>query len=349
MLIKYLKHSLQLTVWALIGGCMMSIQTSQATCIKHRVQEQHSLKSLTKILRSQKNVPFQTVDSVRYQYAKSLFKQLLNPPLLTTAAATETKTKTEEKSQSELSDAVKTLATQAGLCWQWLTISHREQNHTVLLLMEHSDAANKDAQGQGAYLFALNQPLNAVIQAPHQYFDYATGKIALQFFLEQGLRAVTINSVHRNQTPQSDLAHQANSLFSAFAEAYAEVLLDKTAAEQTTKQAEGYLIQVHGFSNKHRRSEAGKKADVIISNGTRSPSLYLQQSQERINNTTAFKSYLYGIDIDELGGSQNSSLAILRQLNQQNHFIHIELSANARKELKRSPSQREQLWRGLQP
>jgi hypothetical protein len=347
MLIKYLKHSLQLTVWALIGGCIMSIHTSQATCTKQGVQEQHSLKSLTKMLRSQKHVPFQTVDSVRYQYAKSLFKQLLNVPLLTTKATTEAVT--EEKLQSELSATVKTLATQAGLCWQWLTISHREQNHTVLLLMEHSDAANKNTQGQGAYLFALNKPLNFVIQAPHQFFDYATGKIALQFFFEQGLRAITINTVHRNQTPQSDLAHQANSLFSAFAEAYAEVMLEKAADKQKVKQAEGYLLQVHGFSNKHRRSEAGKKADVIISNGTRSPSVYLRQSQERINTTSAFKSYLYGVDIYELGGSQNSSLAILKQLNQQAHFIHLELSADTRKELKRSPSQRKQLWRSLQP
>jgi hypothetical protein len=335
MLIKYLKHSLQLTVWVLIGGCMMSIQTSQATCMKQGIQEQHSLKSLTKMLRSQKNTPFQIVDSVRYQYAKSLFKKLLDQPLSTTDA----------KSSSELPDVVKTLASQAGLCWQWLTISYRKQDHTVLLLMEYNDDSDQKMQGQGAYLFALNNPLNFVIQAPHQFFDYATGKIALQFFFEQGLRAITINTVHRNQTPQSDLAHQANSLFSAFAEAYAEILSEKEADKRTP----GYLVQVHGFSNKHRRSEAGKKADIIISNGTRSPSLYLRQSQARINTTSAFKSYLYGVDIDELGGSQNSSLAILRQLNQQTHFIHIEFSADTRKELKHSPSQREQLWRSLQP
>jgi hypothetical protein len=314
---------------------MMSTQTSQATCMKQDMLEQHTLKSLTKILRSQKNTPFQTVDSVRYQYAKSLFKQLLKQPLLTT----------ETKSLPKLTDAVKTLASQAGLCWQWLTISHLKQNHTVLLLIEHNNDSNQNTQGQGAYLFALDKPLNIVIQAPHQYFDYATGKIALQFFFEQDLRAITINTVHRNQTPQSDLAHQANSLFSAFAESYAEILSEKEAHKQT----QGYLVQVHGFTNKHRRTEAGKKADIIISNGTRSPSLYLQQSQARLNNTSAFKSYLYGVDIDELGGSQNSSLAILSQLNQQARFIHIELSADTRKKLKRSPKQREQLWRSLQP
>lgn len=313
----------------------MSIQTSQAACITQDVLDQHTLKSLTTILRSQKNVSFQTISPERYGYAKSLFKELLHEPLSSHEIA--------------LQPALKTLATQAGLCWQWLNITHLKQNHTVLLFMEQADIA----QGQGAYLFVLKNPLSFVIQAPHQYFDYATGQLALQFFFEQNLRAITLNTVHRNQTRQADLAHQANSLFSAFTAAYAEIFSEKEANKQKEKlfeqKSESYLLQLHGFSNKHRHTEAGRKADIILSNGSRSPSLFLRQSQERINNTSAFKVYLYGMDIDELGGSKNSSLAVLTQLNQQAHFIHIELSADTRKKLKLSRSQRDQLWSSWQP
>lgn len=339
MLIKYIMHSLQLSVWFLLGGCIMSIQTSHAACITQDVLDQHTLKSLTTILRSQKNVSFQTISPERYGDAKSLFKQLLHEPLSPHEIAL----------QKALPAALITLATQAGLCWQWLNIMHLKQNHTVLLFMEQADTA----QGQGAYLFALKNPLRFVIQAPHQYFDYATGRLALQFFFEQNLRAITLNTVHRNQTTQSDLAHQANSLFSAFTSAYAEIFSEKEANKQKEQaleqKAESYLLQLHGFSNKHRHTEAGRKADIILSNGSRSPSLFLRQSQERMNNTSAFKVYLYGMDIDELGGSTNSSLAVLKPLNQQDHFIHIELSADTRKKLKLSRSQRDQLWSSWQP
>lgn len=308
----------------------MPNQASQVVGTMSGALEQHTIKSLTTILRSQKNTRFQTINPIRYQQAKNLFKQLLDIPLPAHEAVL----------RPTLPEALQKIATQAGLSWQWLRVTHLKQDHTVLLFMEPATTA----QGQGAYLFAISHPVTYVIQAPHQYFDKSTGQLALQFFFEQKLRAVALNTVHRNQTPQSDLAHQANSLFSAFAEAFSE----NFAEIQAEQKSEEYLLQIHGFSNQRRRSAAGKKADIILSNGSRSPSLFLRHSQERMNQQSAFKTYLYGADINELGGSQNSSLAILSKFDQQQHFIHIELSSDTRKRLKTSRATREQLWSGWQ-
>lgn len=320
------KRCIQLLAWWVIWGCTMfvqssnakSVQTSHANDITCNARDAHTLKSLSALLTSQKNIPFEVVDQERYQHAKALFSGLFNMP--------ETESKTLPV--AELPDSLNALAQAAGFCQQWLRVTHMKQEHLVLLLMERKETA----KGQGAYLFAMNRPLKFVIQAPHQYFDYKTGHLALQLFFEQNLRAIALNTVHRKQTDQSDLAHQANSLFSAFAEALPH------------QNSERYLLQIHGFGKKNREPEAGRLADIILSNGSRSPSTFLTHAQTRMNQATDFKTYLYGADINELGGTRNSSLAILANHNQQRHFIHMELSAEARKELRRSHPLREALW-----
>lgn len=301
-----------------LWGGMMSIQTSHASCGMSDIQEIHTIKSLSALLRSQKNTPFEPIDQARYQHAKVLFSELFNT----------TNSNAKALTKHSLPDELNTLIALAGFCQQWLTIKHQKHDHHLLLLMEREHIAS----GQGAYLFAMNNPLKFVIQAPHQYFDLSTGRLALQIFLEQNLRAVALNTVHRHQTDQSDLAHQTQSLFSAFAEAL------------PYQNSERYLLQIHGFSKKHRRTAAGKEADIIISNGSRSPSPFLVNAKARMSQNTAFKTYLYGIDIDELGGTQNSSLASLANINQQHHFIHLELSSATRKHLKSSHAQRSALW-----
>lgn len=301
-----------------LWGCLMSVQASHASCNINESEKAHTIKSLSSLLKSQKNTPFEPIDRARYQHAKALFRELLST----------LETKTENESMTALPDELNTLASLAGFCPQWLVVKYQKQNHQVLLLMEQKDSA----KGQGAYLFAMNKPLTLVIQAPHQFYDYGTGYLALQLFFEQNLRAVALNTVHRNQTDQSDLAHQAHSLFSAFTEALPGDHPDR------------YLLQIHGFSNQHRTSPAGKVADIILSNGSRSPSAFLTTARTRMAQHTGFKTYLYGADIDELGGTQNSSLAVLAHANQQHQFIHLELSSETRKKLKVSQALRDALW-----
>ncbi len=319
----------------MMGGIMQS-HASDALCAKDHGVKQHTLKSLRKLLRSQRNVPFKIPTAMRYQHAKHLFKQLFEMPMNIHGAE-----QIDSLKSAPTGSIIDELAKKAGLCGQWLQVSHLKQEYRVLLFMENPATA----EGQGAYLFAFNRPLGFVIQAPHQYFDYSTGHIALQLFFENNLRALSINTVHRKQTSQSDMAHYADNLFSAFTEAMAETTSEDSAAKQTGP----YLVQLHGFSNQHRKKEAGKKAHIILSNGSRSPSILLQKSQNTLNTTSPFKTYLYGVDTDELGGTKNSSLALLSRFNLPQQFIHIELSANTRIKLKTSRRKREQLWSSLQP
>ena len=318
MPINNIKRCIQWLAGFVILGCSMSIQVSHAGSVTCGAKEAHSIKSLSALLTSQKDISFEPIAQERYQHAKALFSGLFNMP--------ETESKTLPV--AELPDSLNALAQAAGFCQQWLRVTHMKQEHLVLLLMERKETA----KGQGAYLFAMNRPLKFVIQTPHQYFDYKTGHLALQLFFDQNLRAIALNTVHRKQTDQSDLAHQENSLFSAFAEALPH------------QNSERYLLQIHGFSKKNRRTPEGKKADIILSNGSRTPSTFLTKAQARMTQKTGFKTYLYGADIDELGGTQNSSLAILANNNQQRHFIHIELSAETRKKLRLARAEREALW-----
>ncbi|UZE94849.1 hypothetical protein [Alkalimarinus alittae] len=318
MPINNIKRCIQWLAGFVILGCSMSIQVSHAGSVTCGAKEAHSIKSLSALLTSQKDISFEPIAQERYQHAKALFSALFNMSDIESASLP----------VNGLPDSLNTLSDSAGFCLQWLRVKHMKQAHLVLLLMEREETA----KGQGAYLFAMNKPLKFVIQAPHQYFDYKSGHLALQLFFEQNLRAVALNTVHRNQTDQSDLAHQANSLFSAFTEALPH------------KNTERYLIQVHGFSKKNRQTAEGKTADIILSNGSRSPSTFLINAQARMAQKTGFKTYLYGADIDELGGTQNSSLAILANTHQQSHFIHMELSAEARNKLRLSHALREALW-----
>ena len=318
MPINTMKRCIQWLAGFVILGCIMSIQISHAGSVTCGAKEVQSIKSLSALLTSQKDTPFELIAQERYQHAKALFSALFNMSHI----------KTDALPLTGLPDSLNTLADLAGFCPQWLKVKHMKQEHLVLLLMEREETA----KGHGVYLFAMNKPHKFVIQAPHQYFDYKSGHLALQFFFEQNLRAVALNTVHRNQTEQSDLAHQANSLFSAFTEALPH------------QNSERYLLQSHGFSKKNRRTAEGQTADIILSNGSRSPSTFLTNAQARMTQQTGFKTYLYGADIDELGGTQNSSLAILASTNQQRHFIHMELSAEARNKLRLSHSLREALW-----
>ncbi len=275
--------------------------------------------ALGDLLRSQKQVAFQTVNAQRYDAARSLFSRLFG-----------SRVNTENKQPLEQALLPTELLDNAGLSATWLSVAGAQAE--ILLLQE----TEQKAQGQGAFLFSFAAGNQWVIQAPHQFYDQLTGQLALQFFHEQPVRALAINTVHRYQTEQSDLAHQPASLFAAFAEAY------------SLQVADGYLLQLHGFSANKRATSAGKEADVILSNGSVFPSTKLQHSAACLNKQSPLKTYVYGKDIDELGGTQNSSLQIMRQTRPPFQtgpmFIHMELSKDARKKLVGEQSLRHIVW-----
>lgn len=280
---------------------------------------------MTDIMKQQKQVPFQTISQQRYDAARALFGQLFASEAHAESAALQT---------ALSADSLASL----GLRARWLPDASQVAGTRNTLLIEEVEA---QAQGQGLFLFSLKASNQWVLQAPHQYFDQFTGELAWQLFSEQAIRGLAINTVHRYQTTESDLAHQPASLFAAFAEAYA------------MQVPEGQLLQIHGFSADKRKSATGRQADIILSNGSLFPAQLLKNSAYCLNTKSALKSFVYGLDIDELGGTKNSSLHALQQSRLPGQtgpmFIHMELSRAARKQLVAAPELRQTLWSCLQP
>ena len=156
-----------------------------------------------------------------------------------------------------------------------------------------------------------------MLQAPHQFYDLHTGKIADGIFNDNKYQIKMLNSVQRYSSKSADLAHQELSLFSAFAEVFAQ------------QNSQAKVIQLHGYSAKKRKTNAGRYADIIISNGSQYPDNYLRELQICHRDELGLVTRIYGYDAFELGATTNK---IGKRLNkrQAGQFIHIELSKESR-------------------
>jgi hypothetical protein len=156
-----------------------------------------------------------------------------------------------------------------------------------------------------------------MLQAPHQFYDLHTGKIANALFNDGKYQIKMLNSAQRYSSKNADLAHQKLSIFSAFAEVFAQ------------HNHQGKIIQIHGYDAKKRKTNAGKYADIIISNGTKYPDSYLRELQTCHRVELGLVTRIYGYDVFELGATTNK---IGQRLNKRHEgqFVHIELSKEVR-------------------
>jgi len=160
------------------------------------------------------------------------------------------------------------------------------------------------------------------LQAPHQFSDRHTGKItaaALDFSAK--VNALFLNSVHRSNF---DLSQAPRSLLTTLSYQYLHHV------------SGGVIIQIHGFSQAKRSSQVGRKADIILSSGSRHKTGRSRVLLEKLSNCLGGKGFsnifIYGKDIAELGATKNAVKNIVRQTGSTN-FLHIELSLAQRKEL----------------
>lgn len=208
---------------------------------------------------------------------------------------------------------------------------------TVYLLSPQSGAR----QGAGYYLLRTGQLTGTVtdiiLQAPHQFHDRHTGHIALQLFSEYPASALALNSAHRKRVANKaslstnpDLAHNANTLLMAFTRGF------------IASQAEGRVIQIHGFSASKRRTAAGRRAQVIVSGGVNWPTAL---STEVANCLAKGQSdvLLYPRDVDELGGTTNS-IANWLAMTGKGHFLHLENNSIIRENLLNNLRVRSLFW-----
>lgn len=175
-------------------------------------------------------------------------------------------------------------------------------------------------RGWGAYTFRRG-PLarEVVLQAPHTFHDQLTGELALDLFREGDFRALFFNTTHRytagrEEPSPSDPAHNDNHPFQAI-----------TAGLEIVVSVR--VLQIHGFGQ-----EPGREGvDVILSAGDGAGSgpfvAELAQVLRPFLPTRTFPE-----EVDQLGGTTNVQGLLVRGWPGA-QFVHVELSAEARRRL----------------
>ncbi len=199
----------------------------------------------------------------------------------------------------------------------------KENNRDYLVVVEKKN----HQRGRGFFLFPMS-PLKKkiVLQFPHSFKDYHTGKIGLKLVLDGGYAGAAWNTVPREfkiggHLVDADFSDLFNTYFAAFARAFAGLYPD------------GYLIQLHGYAKHKRKTEMGKESDIIISSGTRAPGDHLISLDKCLERSFETVVSVYPLEVMELGATKTSIGIILRRIGHFG-FIHIEMSKTIRSGLK---------------
>lgn len=196
--------------------------------------------------------------------------------------------------------------------WQVLAMQQVNQGN-FSTLQELPTAKN----GRG--FFAINTQVknNRLLQAPHSDTDLNTGKIVSSLFLTGGFKAAQWNTVRREI---SDMAHTTDTYWQTFTKVFAEQYPD------------GKIIQLHGYEQTSRATDAALGTDIIVSAGHKSPPLWVQQTAACLKKSLSQIVALYPIDVQELGGTTNVQGQLLQSLGHQG-FLHIEMTKVTRQAL----------------
>ena len=213
------------------------------------------------------------------------------------------------------------------LGWQYLPIelgNHLGSRQAIILR-----EAAEQKRGRGFFVFLRGEPSpEQALQAltvPHGFKDMLTDDIGAALFEEGNFRCAAFNTVHRwvkqdDQRIEQDLAREPSSYFTAFTRAFAR------------SAPQGRLIQLHGFSQKKRKSAAGRRADFILSSGSRDAQQDIRLLSSCLGQTLDITVLTYPEQVKELGGTRNISGKILRTMHHPG-FLHLEMSHPIRKRL----------------
>jgi hypothetical protein len=168
----------------------------------------------------------------------------------------------------------------------------------------------------GGHVFynPLNQ--HCIVSVPHQFYDIGT--LPIGQYIYNTLCQVMVSNSHQRyvaspDTHPMDFSKRPYNIHNATLMAY------------QTHHINAKVIQIHGFSNKKRRTKQGKNADVIVSQGKTS-NVSGQQLVSCLSQL-GLNTFLYGTSIKELGGTKN----IVHKIGLKPYsFIHIELSKPTR-------------------
>lgn len=215
------------------------------------------------------------------------------------------------------------------------------------------------ARGAGAYIFrvapASGEPA-ILLQAPHSYYDIGTGRLAAELFFtpKKGVRprALFVNTIHRYQLAPgdkgkrsknpADVAHNREHAFSIATQAFL------VAADSAR------VIQLHGFGSRSDDGDGDVDGDgdanaigMVVSAG---------DAEKSSPWSAAVAAALVGPfgpaikrfpeDVRVLGATTNVQGQLMRARTA-NGFVHIEMSAEMRKQLARDAALRATLAAAL--
>ena len=216
---------------------------------------------------------------------------------------------------------------------EWETLELQQGGTTFLIVKER--AGKK--RGWGFYAFRIDRRTGVALEAPHALDDARTGTLADLLFRETPCAAAAWSTVPR-ETPigrtgsTADLAHIGDSVYHSFTRAFISAF------------PRGIIIQLHGFEATARATEAGAASAAILSDGTRSPRPWMSELVTCLEAALRAKVSLYPRDVSELGGTTNTHGRLLRKARHAG-FVHIELGAEARRELCGDAEIRTKSWR----
>ncbi len=208
--------------------------------------------------------------------------------------------------------------------WQSLgfTMQPVNENGTELLVLHESEGRRL---GRGLYVFRQSLPRPIALQAPHSFKEYHTRQLVLTMMRESNVAAAAWNTVPRTfkqfgATIDADVVHQEFTFYKAFSRAFA------------TLHSNGYIIQIHGFAQKKRKTRAGAVADMIISSGRQDPGPAVLTLGQCLKQRIPGVVQIYPRDVLELGATTNTIGRALMQIGHQG-FIHIEISRQIRERM----------------
>ena len=187
-------------------------------------------------------------------------------------------------------------------------------------------------RGAGFVAIRPSTRSHIMVEAPHSFFDVGTLDIALRVFEGLGAKALLVNTMHRGGKGDADERMEAAlSGESDFDVAHSEVSFFATAHESLTRlEPKLRAVQLHGFAD---RRAPGVKAIVSAAKST-ADARTVAEALRRVFEPSEVRTYPDQIDI--LGGTTNAQARASRRMDAQ--FIHLELSASARKVLREKPA-----------
>lgn len=192
--------------------------------------------------------------------------------------------------------------------------------------------------GGGALVVRADVPAGpaVLLQAPHAFHDLGTERIALDLFFaaeDAWPRALFVNTIHRyldldgvkrkRDDAPADPCHNPGHLLALATAAAIEVLPDVE------------VLQLHGFDAD--RDDDPDPPAAIVSGGERPPSPRARAVAEALRPALARRVALFGDDIDRLGATTNVQGQVARARGAAARFVHIELAAGLRQELRGDP------------